>query len=212
MLNLQKFFKGVGKIVVFKDTCTYRVDKLKDILDIIIPHFNKYSLVSQKLADYILFKEIVSLMEKKEHLTLSGIKTILSYKSSLNLGLSDELKAKFPGIKAAKRPLVIDMDIPSAFWVAGFTTGDGSFSLVVRSKELSGIARIDIEFSITQHTRDLLLLHKFIAFFNCGRIKKDSRYNVHYYVVTETEGLSNKIIPLFNKYPVKGVKSLNFVD
>lgn len=27
MINLKKFFEDIGKIVIFKDTCTYRVDK-----------------------------------------------------------------------------------------------------------------------------------------------------------------------------------------
>ena len=57
-------------------------NKLVDIFEVIIPHFDKYPLVTQKLADYILFKEIVSLMKNKEHLTLDGraARKILSYK------------------------------------------------------------------------------------------------------------------------------------
>ena len=58
----------------------------------------------------------------------------------------------------------------------------------------------------------MLLLEKFIAFFNCGRIKKDSRYSVHYYVVTNIKDIIKNIIPFFNKYNTKGVKFLNFVD
>lgn len=215
MLNLKKFFgEDIGKIVIFKDTCTYRVDKLKDILELIIPHFDKYPLATQKLADYILFKEIVSLMKNKEHLTLDGLKKILSYKASLNLGLSEELKDKFSDIEAVKRPLIIDKDIPSPWWVAGFTTGDGSFYLTIRAQKLNKIPRTDIGFSITQHSRVLrtLLLEKFITFFNCGRIKKDSRNSVHYFVVTNIKDITNKIIPFFNKYNIKGVKSLNFAD
>lgn len=56
----------------------------------------------------------------------------------------------------------------------------------------------------------MLLLEKFITFFNCGRIKKDSRNSVHYFVVTNIKDITNKIIPFFNKYNIKGVKSLNF--
>ena len=57
MLNLKNFFgEDIGKLVIFKDTCTYRVYKLKDILDVVIPHFDKYLLVTQKLGDYKLFK------------------------------------------------------------------------------------------------------------------------------------------------------------
>ncbi|KZT13486.1 hypothetical protein NEOLEDRAFT_1033295, partial [Neolentinus lepideus HHB14362 ss-1] len=63
LLSLKNYFgKDIGKMVNFKDTCTYRVDKLNDINEVIIPHFEKYPLVTQKLADFILFKEIVSLM------------------------------------------------------------------------------------------------------------------------------------------------------
>jgi hypothetical protein len=116
MLNLKQFFcEDIGKMVIFKDTCTYRVNKLKDILEIIIPHFDKYPLATQKLADYMLFKEIVSLMKNKEHLTLDGLNKILSYKASLNLGLSEKLKDKFSDIEAVKRPLIIEKDIPSPF-------------------------------------------------------------------------------------------------
>jgi hypothetical protein len=116
MLNLKKFFgKDIGKVIIFKDTCTYRVDKLKDIFEVIIPHFDKYPLATQKLADYMLFKEIASLMKNKEHLTLDGLKKVLSYKASLNLGLSEELKNMFSNIEAVKRPLIIDKDIPSPY-------------------------------------------------------------------------------------------------
>ena len=213
MLNLKKFFgKDIGKVIIFKDTCTYRVDKLKDIFEVIIPHFDKYPLATQKLADYMLFKEIASLMKNKEHLTLDGLKKVLSYKASLNLGLSEELKNMFSNIEAVKRPLIIDKDIPSPYWVAGFTTGDGSFYLTIRANKLNEISRTDIGFSITQHSRDMLLLEKFLAFFNCGRIKKDSRYSVHYYVVTNVKDITDKIIPFFNKYNTIGVKSLNFAD
>ena len=39
MKNIQVFFAGVGRIVIFKDTCTFRVDSLTQILNVIIPHF-----------------------------------------------------------------------------------------------------------------------------------------------------------------------------
>ena len=96
--------------------------------------------------------------------------------------------------------------------MAGFTTGDGSFYLVIRANKLNKIPRTDIGFSVTQHTRDMLLLKNFITFFNCGRIKKDSRYSIHYYVVTNIKDITDKIIPFFKKYNTKGVKHLNFVD
>ena len=50
---LQKFF-GVGKIYTTKSSATYRVAKLGDLIDIIIPHFTAYPLISTKWVTYTL--------------------------------------------------------------------------------------------------------------------------------------------------------------
>jgi len=67
MLNLKKFFgEDIGKLVIFKDTCTYRVDKLKDILDVVITHFDKYPLVTQKFPLSSFFYMILYIETKME--------------------------------------------------------------------------------------------------------------------------------------------------
>lgn len=58
----------------------------------IIPFFEKYPLVSQKRADFELFKQIVELINNKEHLTPAGLQKIVNLKAALNLGNSGELK------------------------------------------------------------------------------------------------------------------------
>lgn len=110
---MKSFFGGVGNIVKFKDTCTYHVNSLGHIIEKILTHFDHYPLVTQKLADYILFKEIVILMNNKEHVTLEGLNKIISLRASLNLGLSENLKDKFPEIKAVVRPLILDKEVPN---------------------------------------------------------------------------------------------------
>jgi hypothetical protein len=49
---------------------------------------NSQKLITNKLNDYKLFKLAYILILKKEHLTLEGIKKLVSIKSSMNLGLS----------------------------------------------------------------------------------------------------------------------------
>lgn len=66
----------------------------KDLL-IIENHLEKYPLLTQKHADFILFKNIVELIRRKEHLTLEGINEIISYKAAMNLGLPNSLKEVF---------------------------------------------------------------------------------------------------------------------
>ena len=56
-----------------KNGVQYRVTSLQDLINIVIPHFEKYSLITQKKADFILFKKVVNFIENKKHLTIEGL-------------------------------------------------------------------------------------------------------------------------------------------
>ena len=114
--------RRVGSITKHGGTSLqYTVKSLKD-LNIIIDHFDKYPLISQKWADYELFKLAVSLIKNKEHLTREGLNKILSIKASMNLGLSEELKLSFPNIVPKPRPLLLDRGSIDPNWLAGFNS------------------------------------------------------------------------------------------
>lgn len=51
-----------------KKAVLYQVRNINDITNIIIPHFEKYPLITQKQSNFILFKNIVELIDKGEHL------------------------------------------------------------------------------------------------------------------------------------------------
>jgi hypothetical protein len=53
----------------------------------------------------------VTLINQKEHLTLSGLHEIISLKASMNLGLSTLLKTAFPDITPAIRPKRSDEEL-----------------------------------------------------------------------------------------------------
>lgn len=58
--QIQAFFGGIGTIAnSSNDLCAFRVTTPKQISDKIIPHFDKYILITKKQADYLLFKEII---------------------------------------------------------------------------------------------------------------------------------------------------------
>lgn len=83
------------------------------IVEVIIPHFDKHPLVTDKKADYLLFRTVImDVMREKKHLTLEGVKDIVAIKASLNKGLSDNLKAAFPGTIPYNRPCNIHKNIP----------------------------------------------------------------------------------------------------
>ena len=129
ILEAIKNFLGVGKIYVQGEVSVeYRVFSIKD-LKIVLDHFDKFPLISQKYVDYLLFKEAYLLLINREHLTSEGLRKIISIKASINNGLSSSLKEAFPGIIHAVRPLKENISIYNPQWLAGFTSGEGCFHL-----------------------------------------------------------------------------------
>jgi len=81
----------------------YSVQSIKALKDVIIPHFNKYNLLTQKREDFRMFSLVVDMLYNGEHKTEKGLKKILSYNASINKGLSNSLLDIFPDIIAAPR-------------------------------------------------------------------------------------------------------------
>lgn len=109
LLQIKSFSRSpIGNISIDKKSqgVTYQIQSIKDINSVIIPHFTKYPLVTQKLADFLLFKSAVEIVNQKEHLTLQGIQKIISIKASLNKGLSGVLKSVTLNTTPMARPSV----------------------------------------------------------------------------------------------------------
>ena len=127
LLEQIKNYFDVGSITKQgSQSIQYRVSSVKD-LAVIVNHFEKYPLITEKKCDFLLFKQVFNFVLNKEHLTKEGICKIVAIKASLNLGLLPELKEDFPNIVPMKRPLVLDKKIPGPFWLAGFSSAEGCF-------------------------------------------------------------------------------------
>jgi hypothetical protein len=50
--QIRNFWNGVGNIEVKDNSCVFVVYSLDQLRDVIIPHFEKYPLLTQKLADF----------------------------------------------------------------------------------------------------------------------------------------------------------------
>ena len=209
---IKSYFGGVGTISMQNEkSVQYRVSSLKDLNDKIIPHFDKYPLITQKKADFILFKKIISLMNNKEHLTLDGLQKILCIKGSLNLGLSNEIKTNFPNIIPIERPLIANQTIIDPNWLAGFSSGEGCFHVRFKKSTRSKLGvQVSLLFKITQHERDKELMKSFIGYLNCGDISKNSTWID--YTVVRFDDLVLKIFPFFDKYKIVGVKLQDYLD
>ena len=212
--DIKTSFDGIGSITKDGDTkFKYKVQSLEQITKVIIPHFECYPLLTQKLADYILFKEIIDMMNNKEHLTSKGLENIVSIKASINKGLPTNLKAKFSELNPVSRPIVKDKKIPHGQWIAGFTSGEGYFKVTICKSITSKLGfRVLISFIVTQHDRDLQLMESLISYFGCGKIEKDSRGPYVYFVINKYMENYKIIIPFFKEHKIIGKKLKDFQD
>lgn len=84
--SLQSYF-GCGQIQMnvrkdnhHYDLANYRVRKLSDLSNTIIPFFNRYPLKTAKHRDFMAFAFVVEMMTKRQHLSASGLQQILKLK------------------------------------------------------------------------------------------------------------------------------------
>ncbi len=210
--QIQKFFnagKWKWKLYNSSTNCRYYVSSEQD-LQRILQHFDKYALLSKKRADFELLKQAFALVQNKEHLTIQGLEKILAIKASMNNGLSEELKTNFPNIVPVERPVVQNTTEQDLNWLAGFTSAEGCFLIHTYKAGTKTGKAVKLVFQLTQHVRDEQLMRSFINYFNCGNVYKSRESFV--YRVEKFSDILNIIIPFFNKYQIKGIKRLDYID
>jgi hypothetical protein len=210
-------FFGIGTINEYADRnkASYSVQSAKDMAKIIIPHFDKYPLLTQKQADFLLFKEAINLLlTGKARSSIEGIYELMNIKGSMNRMQSDKLILNFPNLKCVPRLVINTHEIKDLNWLAGFVDAEGYFYVksLINSRYTTGY-NITLVFSITQHARDEVLLTKFIDLLGCGKIEKSlSRPDAVNYRVNKFSDIKDKIIPFFQKYPLQGIKLRDYLD
>lgn len=208
--NIKVYFNDVGSINIYNQECVYKVRSLKEV-DIIVKHFDQYTLITKKKADFELFKLIINKLNNKEHLTSEGLQEIISICVSMNLGLSSVIKKNFSHIIPVARPLIENMVVPHPEWVAGFVSGEGSFSIHVGSQPED--KSVSLSFRVSQHSKDEQLLKSFVDYFGCGNFNYHNKEKkAVIFVVRKFVDINSKIIPFFEKYKVLGVKNKDFLD
>ena len=103
-----------------------------------------------------------------------------------------------------------------AYWISGFTDGEGCFSVsVIKNKTTRTGKQIFPEFVITQGEKSLSALKIIKKFFGCGNIFENKRYdnhneNLYRYCIRSTTDLNSTIIPFFEKFSLKTNKQKDF--
>ena len=104
-----------------------------------------------------------------------------------------------------------------AEWIAGFTDGEGCFSIsVVRNEGCRLGWQVQHEFAITQSSSSLAALESIRSHMGCGRIVVSERADNHReplarYSVKRRKDLTQVVIPFFEAHPLMTAKRNDFV-
>lgn len=98
----------------------------------------------------------------------------------------------------------------NAQWVVGFVAGEGCFHIGInQNKEMKLKVQVLPEFTVVQHEVDQQVLYALKAYFGCGVVRKNHGTRLCYRVRGH-ENLLSKIIPFFEKHPLKTRKHVDF--
>jgi len=164
---MKKYF-GCGAVLVDNkafDTYKYQVSKVEDIINIIIPHFDKFPLVGSKQLDYLDWKKAI-LYKKSSN---NNINSILTLKNNMNSKRSfDERWNYLNNININLQPE----------WLQAFIYGEGCFQCgigYVKNGEKS-LLQITNTLEIAQNSHDVKVLESIKLFFDKGYLKP--KYNI----------------------------------
>lgn len=107
--------------------------------------------------------------------------------------------------------------LKNAYWISGFTDGEGCFTISCINNPTTRFGKqIFPEFVITQGAKSLKTLQEIQNYFGCGSIVINKRYDNHHedlyrFCVRSIKELEGKIIPFFEKFPLKTYKHNDFL-
>lgn len=216
LYKIKDFFKGAGNVYFIKNKGhgVYVVSSINELNNIIIPHFIKYPLLTVKRINLLLFKEIISLMYKKDHLKLEGAQAVINLRASMNKGVTKEFITNFSNTVPAVLPLVPLLTVKDINndWLAGFTDAEGCFFINIRPNRKKTGYWVTPVFILVQHSRDTLLFYLLKEFLgNEEHIVKEIR-DVIRYRAEKVSFILEHIIPLFKSSPLQSRKLKEYLS
>jgi hypothetical protein len=219
-VDLQKYF-NCGNIYwdnQKENAYKFTINKIDDIIEKVIPHLDKYPLITSKYLDYQDFKKAALLLKEKLYLSKEGnlayktIEEILSLKNNMNSLRSFEERWNY---LESCQPIKLNNE-----WVQAFIDGEGSFQFGITNTVNRGKPYLALTHTleIAQSNHDILLLNAFIQFFGCGYLKP--KYDINDLNAAKNSRIVNRLIinqysvvtEFLDKYPLITRKHLDYLD
>src|SRR5271154_279095 len=206
MFKALQEYLGVGKLQFNRNNVMLTVKSLDEIVNIIIPLFDKTCLRGSKLTNYLIFKEVALMMFNKKHLTLEGLIQIINFsyfmnkKTSLRTIESKEILLKILSDKFGQLPKIKNIAIPisnnllpiNLEFIRGEIDGDGSFNVSFRTTR----RRVGVNFTVIHELDSISVLNELVNFFKCGKVYFLPSASARYQVQT-VDDILNNIYPVF---------------
>ena len=97
-----------------------------------------------------------------------------------------------------------------AQWITGFVDGEGCFHVGInKHSSMKSGYQVLPEFTVVQHERDTQVLHALKAYFGCGVVRRNHGDRMAYRVRGK-EHLLERVIPFFERHPLKTKKRADF--
>lgn len=189
MLEYLKDYFEVGTIFYTGKNVGYRVGSVKDLISVIIPHFNQYPLLSKKVCTFTLWSKAINMIYSGDHKTKKGFLEILSIYASINRGISTTVQTHFPSLKPAVLPsysLSISPNELSEWWISGYFTIYCNFNVKMDPQGLRNFYydRVVPSFNFSRSIDELSIISLLASYFEATVHQRSdgSRADVNIYI------------------------------
>ena len=195
-----------GKLYYSHNEINIVVRSQDDITNVIIPHFDNYSLRGHKLSSYFLFKEVVLMMNNGKHLSpflqILELCYFTNHTTRRTLdtkkAILDKIYNKF-GFVQFEPIIESNLSKPNSNpinndYMVGLVDGDGSFNFGFKSTR----RRIVPNFTIVQGVEDRSVLEDVQSYLDCGKVY-DLQSQTSRYQVENVTDLVEKVLPEFKE-------------
>lgn len=212
---------GIGKVYNNRQNVIFVVKSIDEIVEVLLPLFDKYPLRGSKLEGYNIFKTVALMIKEKKHLTLEGLIQILnlSYfmnkETSLRTDESKEILVNKLIEKYGELPTGLDIVLANNItnnkepltleFVRGLIDGDGSFNVSFVTTR----RRINVNFTVVCELSSISVLNDLVDFFSCGIVYK-LQSNAARYQVQSVEDILDKIYPKLKDIKFNTIKQNHF--
>ena len=215
ILNKVQSFFNKGSIYKLKksNNIIFRINKIKDINDVVIPHFKLYPLLSTKKVNYLLWLKCVELINLGKNKSYNEKYKLLSIYASIGRGPSKKVVADFPELISIEKPTYIkpSLDDLSEWWISGYFSIYCNFNVDMNPhgfKE-SIYHRVVPSFNFSRNIKESFLIELLASYFdvNFNLRSNNLRIDVNVYGLQKLES----IIHLFNNFPLSSCKQKEFI-